>query len=634
MIYDSASRRSEGARDSLTRRLIEGRRPAQPQSRQPSATERSTTPLESLGSGKSALDRNTAESRSLLGRLRESQQRYSPGKNRQDSDVQLEAGRPNVAISRTPSETQLRERIRERRADSTAAGRAMPSAANSPERVRIAGSEIQDRRGLLPRLRDYARRTGGPVTSDAGRLADYAERRPRVVYHDRPDLARYSPHNVYTYRDRYDRLCHRIIWPRFYYPVYYSYGPYFGFRCVYPFYHRKYVFVSLGGFWPLNYTYLRYYHYGWHPFTWSGYYPIPREVDGDTYSYYTYNYYINDNGSYTDSGSLPYGIDAETYARVQQRVAEQQAKEPSAQTRTDVLFEGGVKDFEAGSYDDAVTQFAAAMELAPDDMILPYAYAQALFASGQYSKAAEVLRGALQNVSPAEEGVFYPRGLYPDDDTLFEQIEDLLDEIEDYGFDADMQLLLGYNLLGIGETEYARGPLERAGEDARNARAAKVLLSLVKKLEAVVTTENGGAQAQSDAARAAVQTPSEDEAKVSRKRVDVLDRIKTTTPPNAVTPQAEADTDSASPNIPTESEPSGEPENLGVGSEAGSVGVVGDDSGWPGSGPPAGQQEPGHSGLTAVLMNRSATPAMFVLLGGATLSLVHADKLYRLRASG
>jgi tetratricopeptide (TPR) repeat protein len=336
-------------------------------------------------------------------------------------------------------------------------------------------------------------------------------------------------------------------------------------------------------------------------------------------------------------GSLPYGIDAETYAKVQKRLAEQQAKEPSAQTQTDALFEAGVKEFDAGNYHDAAAKFAEAMELAPDDMILPYAYAQALFASGQYSKAAEALRAALQNVSPSEEGVFYPRGLYPDDDTLFEQIEDLLDEVEDYSFDADMQLLLGYNLLGIGETEYARGPLERAAQDARNARAAKVLLNLVDKLEAALTTEAGSPPTQTETPAALVQTPPESKAETSQKRTDVLGRVKAAAPSNAVTPQPQADTndpgqtpvppkiDGVSPNTPSEPGSTPEPENLGTGLEAGSADA---NEGGPqsGSGPPIAPDQSGKGNLAGAL-GWSATPTMVVLLAAAGFCLLHADKL-------
>ncbi|MBN1362827.1 MAG: tetratricopeptide repeat protein [Sedimentisphaerales bacterium] len=597
-----------------------------------------------MGSGRSATERSTAESRALAGRLRESMQRYSPGK---DSSAMLEARRPDAAASRTPTgelsartEPMLRDRIRERRTDSAIAARPTPSASGGAEQVRVAGSEIQDRRGLLTRLRDYGRHAGGPVKFDEGRyLGGRDQRHPPIIYRDRPDLVRYDTRSVYTYRDRYDRLCHRIIWPRFHYPIYYSYGPYFGFDYVYPYYHRKYVFVSLGGYWPVGYSDLRYYWYGHHPFTWYGYYPIPRESYGDNYSYYTYNYYMDQNGNYTDSAyytdntgssALPYGIDAETYAKVQRRLAEQQAQEPSAQTRVDTLFDAGVKSFEAGNYVDAVTRLAEAMELAPDDVILPYAYAQALFAAGQYAQAAEVLRAALAKVSPSDEGVFYPRGLYPDDDTLFEQIEDLLDKVEDYSYDTDMQLLLGYNLLGIGETEYARGPLERAAQDSRNAKAAKVLLNLVKKLEAA-TVADGSAKV--DTPNAVSTAPAEANAKAeANKRItDALDKAEASARAKAEAAPSATDSNDAgralpvdiggvTPAQPAETEPNTDPEDLGVG--AGANGSSQMDL-------PVELGEPNRSSLAAVLIDRSATPAMLTLLGGAAFCLVRANKLFQ-----
>lgn len=331
------------------------------------------------------------------------------------------------------------------------------------------------------------------VERDLGRIHRSHTVRPRVVYRDRPDLVRHKPRHTYVYRDPYGRLSHRIIWPRYYYPIYYTWGPYRTFHWVYPYYHRKYVFVSLSGWWPWDYDYVRYYWYGAHPYAWMGYYPVPRQVQGDTYNYYTYNYYTGDGNdqaaavSQTSSGGLPYGIDAETYARVQQRLREQQLSEPATPTLVDSQFEAGVTSFEAGNYTEAAQAFASAMDMAPDDIILPFAYAQALFADGRYSEAAEVLRAALSNASPEQEGVFYPRGLYADDDVLFGQIEALLDKVDAYGFDADLHLLLGYHLLGVGEIEYARGPLEQAGKDIRNAEAAELLLEVLDKQEAAGT---------------------------------------------------------------------------------------------------------------------------------------------------
>ena len=150
----------------------------------------------------------------------------------------------------------------------------------------------------------------------------------------------------------------------------------------------------------------------------------------------------------------------------------------------DEYFEHGVTCFEEGEYISAADYFARAMELEAGDMILPFAWCQALFAAGEYSQAAEVLRKALANVTPEEEGIFYPRGLYPDEDVLYEQIDRLREMAELFSFDADLQLLLGYHLLGVGELDLAVEPLLQASEDLENAPVANLLLELLEKIKA------------------------------------------------------------------------------------------------------------------------------------------------------
>ncbi|MHC4172210.1 MAG: tetratricopeptide repeat protein [Planctomycetota bacterium] len=312
-------------------------------------------------------------------------------------------------------------------------------------------------------------------------------RSPHVVYHDRPHVISHAPHYEHSYMDWRNRLCYRTVWPRYRFMVHYSFGPWSTFRYFYPYYHRKYIFVSLGGYWPLSYRYRRYYWYGYHPYIWSGYYPIAREVQGDTYNYYTYNYYNDDNVVGSASSQVIDGIqlvDHNTFADIREKLAQQATEEPGEVTLADTYFEAAVKAFEAGNYDVAIEKFAEAMELAPDDIILPFAYSQALFAKEQYSEAAEVLRGTLANVLPEKEGVFYPRGLYPDDDGLFEQINLLAEKAELYSFDADLQLLLGYQLLGIGKLDEAVEPLQRASRDMENAVAATTLLNVLEKIRA------------------------------------------------------------------------------------------------------------------------------------------------------
>lgn len=334
--------------------------------------------------------------------------------------------------------------------------------------------------------------------------------RPSYVsarYYDRPDLVRHDYRHTYTYYDPHYRLHHRVIWPSYHYPVCYRFGHHTMFRHVYPYYHRKYVFISLGGWWPLDYSYARYYWYGYHPYVWYGYYPIAREVASDNYNYYTYNYYYqNDDGEYTSAGSqMPaeagaQPVDRSTWADVREKLDQQDAQ-PAAATLADTRFEEGVKSFEAGNYDVAARQFEEALRLSPGDVILPFAYAQALFANGRYTESATLLRKALSTASPEKEGVFYPRGLYANDDVLFAQIEDLVENLDRFGYDGDMQLLLGYHLLGVGETGYAREPLEIAGQDLQNAESARVLLKVLDKIEkeaAAQKTDGAAAESPGD----------------------------------------------------------------------------------------------------------------------------------------
>jgi tetratricopeptide (TPR) repeat protein len=453
----------------------------------------------------------------MVGRLNERRQGAITEQGVRSGTTEVRPQSPTVSAerTRTPDATEsvrsrvgLRDRLGDRRAQAVERTE-RPSVTTSPaiatqqqvaqveSRHRSLGARLAERsRQLAPLPTDPDTPTSGSV----GIHRDYTYRRPSYVharYYDRPDLIRHDYRHLHTYYDHHHRLHHRVIWPHYYYPVYYSFGPRVHFRYVYPYYHRKYVFISLGGWWPSDYSYVRYYWYGYHPYVWYGYYPIAREVAANNYNYYTYNYYSqSDDGSYTSySSSTPVQnevrpVDQSTWADVREKLDKQNA-EPAAQTLADTRFEEGVKGFEAANYGAAARKFQEAMRLAPNDMILPFAYAQALFADGQYTESADALREALKKVSPDQEGVFYPRGLYANDDVLFAQIESLVDKLERFGYDADMQLLLGYHLLGVGETGYAREPLERASQDMENADSAKVLLGLLEKIESQAKAANG-----------------------------------------------------------------------------------------------------------------------------------------------
>jgi hypothetical protein len=220
-------------------------------------------------------------------------------------------------------------------------------------------------------------------------------------------------------------------------------------------------------------------------------------VQTPSYNYYSYNYY-NDDSSYQPAPV--------TESAVFEQLGEQPG-EPDAVTLVDTYFEEAVKGFEAGNYDRAIEKFARAMELAPNDVVLPFAYSQALLANRQYSLAAEVLRAALTKVKPDKEGVFYPRGLYPKEELLLAQIDDLAEKAELFSSDADLQLLLGYQLLGIGQVDQALAPLMFASRDLVNAEAAGVLLKLLEKIK-TSEAEAEGAAPNPGAAPSSVMTPS------------------------------------------------------------------------------------------------------------------------------
>jgi predicted Zn-dependent protease len=248
--------------------------------------------------------------------------------------------------------------------------------------------------------------------------------------------------------------------------------------------------VSFGGWWP-HYTCLRYYWYPYHSYFWYGYYPPVYRVDGDTYNYYTYNYYGGDDGSTQDTYGLS-PVDANTFADVREKLASQKAQEPAAETIADRYFEEGVQAFENGDYATAAEKFAAAIDLESDDVVLPFAYCQALFASGRYSEAAEVLRGAVAKLPPDEEGVIFPRGLYPSDDILQEQIGILADKTELDSDNEDLQLLLGYQLLGAEKFDQAVEPLQRINPYGENGKAAAALMALLEKISSETAQQTSG----------------------------------------------------------------------------------------------------------------------------------------------
>ncbi len=228
---------------------------------------------------------------------------------------------------------------------------------------------------------------------------------------------------------------------------------------------------------------MRYYWYPSHLYTWCGYQPVARQIPGDTYNYYTYNYYDTATGQVADGYSDGNFATHETYADVREKLGDQQDTGPDSQELADTYFAAGMKAFENAEYGKAAERFREAILLAPEDIILPYAFSQALFADGRFVEATEVLRVVTTNFQPEQEGVYYPRGLYLDEELLFKQIDQLAEQAELSALNPDLQLLLGYHLLGIGEIDRSIEQLAKASQYPQNTEAATVLLRFAVELK-------------------------------------------------------------------------------------------------------------------------------------------------------
>jgi tetratricopeptide (TPR) repeat protein len=399
---------------------------------------------------------------------------------------------------------------------STRTVRKTPDAENSSNNTTTPPKEEPDRRAPIINKTDTIK---NPAPARVPITHRYLPATPHdLIYRDRP-YTRDSYHYEHVYVG-YDSVLHyKTIMPGFNFIVCYNNGLLYTYRHIYPYYHRKFVFVDLWGCWPAGYRYARYYWYGYHPYNWYGYYPVAREVRSDTYNYYTYNYYYNNN-------AVTGGVSKA--AEPDYKLVTSQAAEPADTTLADIYFEDGVTAFEDGDYKTAIVKFAGAMELAPDDIVLPFAYCQALLANEQYTEAANILRLNLQKDNTAKEGVFYPRGLYLDEDVLLEQLDQLAEKAELYSFDADLQLLLGYQLLGLGQRDKAVEHLTNACLDLENSQAATVLLNLLEKLE---LTENQSRIEQTSPPQPESEIPPVIENKIienpSEEKIEIITRTDT-----------------------------------------------------------------------------------------------------------
>lgn len=137
--------------------------------------------------------------------------------------------------------------------------------------------------------------------------------------------------------------------------------------------------------------------------------------------------------------------------------------------------------FVAGDYAKAVLRASRAVDAEPDNAVLFFVYSQSLFATAEYDEAASILRKALRKVDVQEQGVFYSMGFYPDEDILAEQIDRLGKAVEAEPYRANLQLLLGYELLGVGRYDEALEALQKAEQNYVNKKAAALLIGVLEE---------------------------------------------------------------------------------------------------------------------------------------------------------
>jgi len=245
------------------------------------------------------------------------------------------------------------------------------------------------------------------------------------------------------------------------------------------------VFFVIGGFWPTWWCWNSWYPYYWYPYSYGySYYGYPYygydasisyPMGGDTYNYYNNNY--NTTGP-LQPGSTVNGMQVPDYDAL--RAAGQKG---TAETQSDKLFDEGVKAFGNNDYATAVENFRMAVRLEPEDTVLPFAYAQSLFANNQYEQAAAVISTTLAEMNPHKAEISYPRGLYKDAGVLDAQIENLRRAVLMDPRNTQLQLLYGYQLLGIGKVDDAVVPLTVAKNDPKTTAPAAALLDLIDRMK-------------------------------------------------------------------------------------------------------------------------------------------------------
>jgi len=173
---------------------------------------------------------------------------------------------------------------------------------------------------------------------------------------------------------------------------------------------------------------------------------------------YNYNYYSPGATDYYAGSNLTYAPD---------------------QSQASDLFDLGTAAFGKGDYATAVDNLRKAVRLAPNDTVMPFAYAQALVATNQYEQASAVIATTLAQMTPYKPEITFPAGMYNDQNILISQVDNLKRAVLMDPANANLQLLYGYELMGLGKLDDARTALIVAKTNVNTAAPATALMSVL-----------------------------------------------------------------------------------------------------------------------------------------------------------
>lgn len=173
-------------------------------------------------------------------------------------------------------------------------------------------------------------------------------------------------------------------------------------------------------------------------------------------------------------------VDRGSIARVVDTPDSAAARAESTETLAKKYVELGDFYFEAGRFTDAADAYSRARSYSPDNASIHFALADASFATGDYHFAAFLIAEAVR-LQPSIVSAEIDRRVYYGDPKLFEQQMDELNRyVETKPYDAQAQLVLGYNLRFSGKPVAAGAAFRRVLQVSPENRAAAAFLAALE----------------------------------------------------------------------------------------------------------------------------------------------------------